>query len=68
LLHGAQTLMHLLKAIAHQFKRFAEAFFQRALQFFIHSGPHSVDLLRVVLLQLLQAQIDDRSHAFERLR
>jgi hypothetical protein len=32
LLHRAKTLVHLLKPIAHQLERFAEAFLQCALQ------------------------------------
>src|SRR5438552_4973825 len=58
--------MHLLQPVAHQLERFAKAFFECALQFFVDGGPHLVDLFRVVLLQLSQSNVDSRSHTFER--
>jgi hypothetical protein len=67
LLHRAQPLMHLLKSVADQFKRFAQPFLQCALQFLVNRRAHLVDLLRVVFLQLLQPKIDNRTDAFERL-
>ena len=65
LLHRAESLVHALEAIAHQLERFAQAFLERALQFLVDRRAHLVDLLRVVFLQLFQAQIDDRAQAFE---
>ena len=68
LLHRTESLMHLLKSIAHQLERFPEAFLQCALQFFIDGRAHLVDLLCIVLLQLSQSMIDNRAHAFEGFR
>ncbi len=67
LLHGTQALVHLLQTLAHQFERFAQTFFQRALQLFIDRRTHLVDLLGVVLLQFFQAKINNGADAFERL-
>ena len=66
LLHRAETFVHLFQTIAHQLERFAEAFLQRALQFFVDRRAHLVDLLGVVLLRFFQAKIDNRAHTFER--
>ena len=60
--------MHLFEPIAYQFERFTEAFFERALQLFVYGGAHLVDLLRIVLLQLLQTKIDDRTNTLQRGR
>src|SRR5439155_16613389 len=47
-------------------ERFAQAFFECSLQFFVYRGAHSFDLLRIVFLQFLQTQIDDSAHTFQR--
>ena len=54
--------MHLFEPLAHQLERFAEPLLECALQFLVNGCAHLVDLLRVVLLELFQTQIDRRSH------
>jgi hypothetical protein len=66
LLHRPETLVYLFQSLAHELERFAQAFFECSLQFFVYRGAHSFDLLRIVFLQFLQAQIDDPTHAFQR--
>ena len=58
--------MHLFESVAHEFKRFAEPFFEGSVQFLVNGGAHPLDLLRVVFLQLLQAQVDDSADIFKR--
>ncbi len=48
-LHFAERAAHVLEAFADDAERFAEAFFQRALQFFFDDPAHFVELLRVFL-------------------
>ena len=57
--------MNLFDPIAHQLERFAQSFLERALQFLVNRGAHFFDLLRVVLLQLLETQIHHRAQALE---
>jgi hypothetical protein len=58
--------MHLFEPVAHEFERFAEPFFEGSVQFLVNGGSHPLDLLRVIFLQLLQAQVDDSADIFKR--
>lgn len=58
--------MHLFEPLTHELEGFTEPFLKCPLQFFVNGGAHLFDLLRVVLLQFLQAKIDNRTNALER--
>jgi hypothetical protein len=64
--HRTKALMHLLEPITDQLKGFAQPLLERALQLFVDGCTHLIDLLCVVVLQLPQSNIHNRSNAFQR--
>ena len=57
--------MHLLQPVGHLLEAFAQSGLQRALQLFIHGGPHLVQLFLVAVLQSCQALFHHQAHLTE---
>ena len=64
--HLAQTLVDGFQLVGYPFERFGEAFFEGALQFFIHREPHPFELFFVVLADALEFGFEGKGVFFQR--